>query len=215
MASEADDDLFDEDRRAWCQSISEAGGAIGGLFSIWGMWFPEQDFMEVMFKPLWDEGTSGRKQLDALEKFEGETEWEPGEPLTPGGREAITKIMVMSVSCAYCIQALREEMNTTLAWSYVADANRWLGILQGMLTALDSRSKLSASDMGKRGAAVTHAENRAMKATVLDWCDKNMPKHKSMDAAAEAVAGKLVPVKFRTARDWIGEWKKLRSSGTP
>lgn len=60
-----------------------------------------------------------------------------------------------------------------------------------------------------------HAENRALKAEVFAWCDAHMQEFRSMDSAAEAVAGKLVPVKFRTAREWIGEWRKLRSTGTP
>ena len=36
---------------------------------------------------------------------------------------------------------------------------------------------------------------------------------KSMDAAAQAIT-KQQPIAFRTARDWVGEWKKLRSTGT-
>ena len=60
-----------------------------------------------------------------------------------------------------------------------------------------------------------HAENRAMKQEVFAWLDTNMPNFKSMDSAAEAIAGKVAPVKFRTARDWVGEWKKIRSTGTP
>ena len=59
-----------------------------------------------------------------------------------------------------------------------------------------------------------HAENRAMKQDVFDWLDANMSRFKSMDAAAEAIAGKVAPVAFRTARDWVADWKKLRSTGT-
>ena len=67
----------------------------------------------------------------------------------------------------------------------------------------------------KAGASAAHAENRAIKQDVFAWLDTNMPNFKSMDSAAEAIAGKVAPVKFRTARDWVGEWKKLRSTGTP
>lgn len=59
-----------------------------------------------------------------------------------------------------------------------------------------------------------HAENHAMKAEVFAWLDSNMQRFKSMDSAAEAIAGKVVPVSFRTARSWVGHWKKDRSSGT-
>ena len=53
-----------------------------------------------------------------------------------------------------------------------------------------------------------------MKADVFVWLDANMVNFKSMDKAAEAVI-KQQPIAFRTARDWVGEWKKLRSAGTP
>ena len=39
------------------------------------------------------------------------------------------------------------------------------------------------------------------------WCETHLHEYPSMDAAAEAVAGKLVPVAFRTARSWIGEYR--------
>ncbi|TDP63006.1 hypothetical protein [Roseateles toxinivorans] len=64
-------------------------------------------------------------------------------------------------------------------------------------------------------AGKRHAENRAMKAEVFAWLDANMAQYKSMDAAAQAIAGVVVPVTFRTARDWVVGWKKLRSAGTP
>lgn len=60
-----------------------------------------------------------------------------------------------------------------------------------------------------------HAENHAMKSEVFKWLDDNMQNFTSMDKAAEAIAGKLQPIAFRTARDWVSDWKKLRSTGTP
>ena len=66
----------------------------------------------------------------------------------------------------------------------------------------------------KKGADKRHAENRSMKNDVFNWLDTHMHQFKSMDAAADAIAGKMAPVKWRTARDWVGEWKKLRSAGT-
>lgn len=59
-----------------------------------------------------------------------------------------------------------------------------------------------------------HAETRSMKMDVFQWLEENMHKFKSMDKAAEAVI-KQQPIAFRTARDWVGEWKKLRSTGKP
>lgn len=65
--------------------------------------------------------------------------------------------------------------------------------------------------LARKAANIRHAENRSMKESVLRWCDAHLNDFKSMDAAAEAIAGKLVPIKFRTAREWIGEWKKSQS----
>ena len=59
-----------------------------------------------------------------------------------------------------------------------------------------------------------HAENHAMKADVFGWLDTNMVNFKSMDVAAQAVI-KQQPIAFRTAREWVAEWKKLRSASTP
>lgn len=64
----------------------------------------------------------------------------------------------------------------------------------------------------RKGAAKRHEENRAMKADVFSWLDANMSNFKSMDKAAEAIASKVAPIAVRTARDWVGEWKKLRSA---
>jgi hypothetical protein len=74
---------------------------------------------------------------------------------------------------------------------------------------------VSKSLKGQSDARKRHAENHAMKKDVFDWLDFNMPAGKSLDSIAESIPGKVVPVTFRTARKWVGEWKKLRSAGTP
>ena len=60
-----------------------------------------------------------------------------------------------------------------------------------------------------------HAESRARKQQVFHWCDENMNRFTSMDDAAFDIAETFVPEKFRAVRDWLTEWKKLRSTGTP
>jgi hypothetical protein len=74
--------------------------------------------------------------------------------------------------------------------------------------------KAARSKFARAAAMARHAENHSLKAEVFAWCDANVADYKSMDAAAEAIAGKIAPIVFRTARDWVGEWKKLRSAGT-
>ena len=80
--------------------------------------------------------------------------------------------------------------------------------LMGISTNNDVRLK------AYRMADKRHTENRSMKSDVFIWLDTNMANFKSMDAAAQAVI-KQQPIAFRTARDWVGEWKKVRSTGTP
>jgi len=76
-------------------------------------------------------------------------------------------------------------------------------------------AEIGAGQKASRMAAKRHTENRSMKAEVFKWLDSNMVKFKSMEAAAQGIAGKVAPIAFRTARDWVGEWKKVRSTGTP
>jgi hypothetical protein len=66
----------------------------------------------------------------------------------------------------------------------------------------------SQSDIALVAAHARHAETRAMKQEVWEWYKANEQSYRSMDAAAEAIAGKIVPVAFRTARAWIGEYRK-------
>ncbi|WP_284335998.1 hypothetical protein [Comamonas sp. NoAH] len=70
----------------------------------------------------------------------------------------------------------------------------------------------SNHSIAKKGAIARHKENHKIKAEVFEWLDKNMHTYKSMDAAATAIAGKEVPMAFRTVRQWITEWKKLRAA---
>jgi hypothetical protein len=79
-----------------------------------------------------------------------------------------------------------------------------------------SKKKLTyaMSALGKLGADAAHVENRALKKEAFAWCDANMKNFPSMDSAAGALQ-KVVPVAFRTARSWVGDWKKqLPPAGT-
>lgn len=73
-----------------------------------------------------------------------------------------------------------------------------------------ARQKMSVA--AKKAAIKRHAENHAMKEQVFAWCAEHFQDYPSMDAAAEAVAGKLVPVAFRTARNWIREFRRREQS---
>ena len=68
------------------------------------------------------------------------------------------------------------------------------------LVRTDERRKIS--NMAKKAADGRHAENRAMKAEAIAWYVARRGALKKDDAAHE-IAGKVLPVKFRTVRDWL------------
>ena len=79
----------------------------------------------------------------------------------------------------------------------------------------DAKLQLRTAKLDRqKGAAIKHKENRAMKAEVFLWLDENRSNFKSMDKTAEAVT-KQQPIAFRTARDWVGDWKKQGHASTP
>lgn len=80
--------------------------------------------------------------------------------------------------------------------------------------ALDP-SNLPFKDMAKRGAMARHTETRAIKRDVFEWLDQHKALDLNGDETAGEIAGKVAPVAWRTARDYVTEWKKLRSAGKP
>jgi len=114
-----------------------------------------------------------------------------------------------------------EAENLHMAFQHASDMGQWKKYLQDhppspealavlMLLAAEEHAKsFSESGLKKR-----HKENRDMKAEAFIWLDQNRENYKSMDDVAMAIK-ELLPIKFRTARDWVAEWKKLRSPGKP
>lgn len=100
------------------------------------------------------------------------------------------------------------------------DADEITVLIQSSLTAdnIYEFCALISSDT-QRTAAIKaaherHAENRAMRAQVFEWCDTNLTRFSSLDSAADS-ARRLVPVTWRTVRTWIGQWKKGQSARIP
>ncbi|CAE6851141.1 hypothetical protein R75483_07602 [Paraburkholderia domus] len=93
-------------------------------------------------------------------------------------------------------------MGITVAELSMADAHT---IIQDKMISYFERKE---KDKATNAAKARHAENRAMKALVYKWCAENLDNRPSMDAAATEIAGKLVPVGWRTARKWLTEYRK-------
>ncbi|MDN6883909.1 hypothetical protein QMO14_09905 [Variovorax sp. CAN2819] len=115
-----------------------------------------------------------------------------------------------SLEASDCLDEAYEALKLTNG-IYMWDEGFKLGKEEVITDATD----IARSNLARSAANARHAENRALKLDVFAWCDENMVKAPSMDAAASQIAGTLVPVAWRTVRDWMTEWKRLRSAGTP
>ena len=76
---------------------------------------------------------------------------------------------------------------------------------------LVGENHLSAIQAAK--SKIRHAENHAMRDDIYKWMDDNYDGVMSFDSAASEIAGKIVPLAWRTVREHITEWNKLRSAG--
>lgn len=126
-----------------------------------------------------------------------------------GGNEYIRLAMAGSIALAamdavcYAEQLRAEESQ---AGKMAQLGSQMRQVIQGTERLAEKKASRKISDNAKKAAMVKHKENHEMKVLVFDWCDSNFDLYPSMDATAEAVAGKIVPVTFRTARDWIRDW---------
>lgn len=132
-----------------------------------------------------------------------------GKPLPPHMvKVRFTELGMFETSCTFVVQTMRayeSKAAEAVQWGYACEAKRYLGMLQGFIWANRQPSPISA--LAKRAADARHKENREMKKDAFDWLSANFERFSSMDDAADAVR-EVVPVKFRTAREWVGHWKK-------
>jgi hypothetical protein len=130
------------------------------------------------------------------------------DELTLGGEDVVTD-QEFDSHIDRLNQLIRENLDADSLWNFAF----LVSTSEGSVTVsekVNDRISLMQSQKGKK----RHAETNSMKAGVFIWLDDNMHKFKSMDAAAETII-RNEPIAFRTARDWVGEWKKLRSTGRP
>jgi hypothetical protein len=168
----------------------------------------------LMMSVVTKNGVTGDDCLRLLKAAEESANYQ-GKPTEDGLRHVTLAISLMSVACAYAKQAHEEQSNSNLAWSYANEANRWLGVLQGFTSGGDLGKSLGMRRKAKAGADAKNFENRAMKSEVFAWCDANMPAGRSMKSVAAEISKRIMPVKPDTAYEWVREWKKARSAGTP
>ena len=66
-----------------------------------------------------------------------------------------------------------------------------------------------------KNALKRHAEHHALRDDVYKWADLNIKPGQKLDDAASEIAGKVVPLTWRTVRAHLTKWKKLRSTSIP
>lgn len=70
---------------------------------------------------------------------------------------------------------------------------------------------LETKRQAQNKAQKRHTENHALRDAVYSWADANISPALTLDDAASAIAGKIVPLKWRTVREHLTAWKKLRA----
>ena len=104
---------------------------------------------------------------------------------------------------------------TAISLAESAKAIEWLSAAYlDLLACNEMASEIIGTprDSARAAAFVRHRENREMKSQVFEWLDANRSKHSSMDKCAELISRNLVPIAFRTARTWVGDWAKAKQS---
>lgn len=136
-----------------------------------------------------------------------------GKPLVLGREAAIAHSAAALIAADVADQSIAQGI-AGLAETFVMlglrqvtmAAGACLGLSLGRLAKAGAEAR---SANAKRAAIASHTENRACKAQVLDWYAANGCNYRSKDAAAAAIIDlKLVPIPFRTVRDWL-KVKKL------
>jgi hypothetical protein len=86
--------------------------------------------------------------------------------------------------------------------------------MDAMIEVIRLHSESAVKVKAIRNALKRHTENHALRDEVYSWADTNIKQGKSLDDAASDIAGKVVPLKWRTVRGHLTKWKKLRSAST-
>jgi hypothetical protein len=98
----------------------------------------------------------------------------------------------MQISCAYCIQAMREKNknNLELAWSLMAEARYWCGVVHASKGIEISRAKTIVATRkntaSKGGAALAAAKHKTIKEKVFKYARENRPTEKGWPSRRQA-----------------------------
>jgi hypothetical protein len=113
----------------------------------------------------------------------------------------------MRAIVAYSVQVIKAENDGRheLAWTYVADARYWAGILTAAWTERQNGVN-PAAEMAKR----RHKENYALVAEAIKYWQKNIDPTLSAQKAANELI-KVVPLSHKKLAEIVSAEKKKRT----
>ena len=133
---------------------------------------------------------------------------------------SLERAEIYASAAAVMLDAIPEEFRRTATGTRRFEISEPIELVEMTVLAVSAmdvihraRQFFIVSADAKRRAGKAHAENRAMKAQAFEWCDQNMASFKSLDSAAAEIATTQMKITFRTARSWVGDWKKCQSAG--
>jgi len=130
------------------------------------------------------------------------------DPETEESRGHAVLLAAIYASLAHCVEARRSKQSLNQRWGHISWAFMYLGMLRGTISGRQMGTRAAIRARAARAAAARHKETNAMKQQAFEWLSQNRGQYKSMDSTADALQ-KVVPVVWRTARDWVGLHKKM------
>jgi hypothetical protein len=93
------------------------------------------------------------------------------------------------------------------AWECCVQARIFQSVVENELFETADRSRRHVELARRR-----HSENYAMRDETLQYYVQHQSEFSSVESAAAAIAGKIVPVKHRTVVNWISEYRRMQSA---
>lgn len=150
--------------------------------------------LQISFKD--DESGDSLSASDRLQEL---CAWE--QEARPDAKDStVVPIFVMFAYCRDAVAAWKED-RISESWRLICEAKYWHGCIVGTMTA--PKGAAVFSEHARRAANKRHEPNRELQTKAVEWYLTNRDKFPSKDAAAEHIAGSVVPRAFRTVRSWL------------
>lgn len=175
-----------------------------------------EGLLDNFFNPMWsDNEWTGNVQLQFLIEAEQSTNLD-GAGIDPDIKHRLVQVQTALVACAYAIQSLKADGDSSEAWDHACEAIHWLGLVQGSVAGKSMGREIGKSMFGKTGAKARHAEHRSMKRDTFEWLNVNMTPGRSKSSAAVEISSKQMKIGYDAALNWVNEWQKNQcSAGSP